>query len=182
MFSMNWPQVQVTIHSRGLRDRLILALARGLRRSGGRLRVSKASAPGAHLVSDLINRVKTTALDERTNDPVRVQAIASLSVLNPVEFLRWLQTCSSRIRRIAVRSAVVRALASGHIERRCHALLTRLPQFEPAVRTAAVHTLLTRADWTKALLLAASRNGADPDQCDAHRPSRSQSPLEAPRP
>lgn len=39
-------------------------------------------------------------------------------------------------------------------------LLDRLAQFEPAVRAAAVHTLLTRASWTKALLLAASRKSA----------------------
>ena len=38
-------------------------------------------------------------------------------------------------------------------------LLPRLRGFEPSVRAAAVQTMLTRADWTKALLEAVSGDG-----------------------
>jgi putative membrane-bound dehydrogenase-like protein len=147
------------IARRELRDRLILELAQGLRRSGGTLAAeSKASTPGAHLVGDLISRVKTTALDERAAEPARIQAIESLSVLNAVDSLAVARELLEPRQPLAVQIAAVRALANGHTDDVAVLLLTRLPQFQPAVRTAAVHTLLTRASWTKALLLTASRS------------------------
>ncbi len=146
---------------RGLRDQLILGLARGLQRLGGTLAAeSTASTPGAHLVRDVIGRVKTTALDERIAEPARVEAIESLSVLDPAEFLVVAPELLEPRRPLAVRIAAVRALANGSSDDVAMLLVTRLAQFEPTVRAAAVHTLLARASWTKALLLAASRKSA----------------------
>ncbi len=58
----------------------------------------------------------------------------------------------------AVQSAAVRALASGHSTDVAALLLSRLHELGPTVRAAAVHTLLSRANWTKALLTAASQS------------------------
>ncbi len=146
---------------RGLRDRLILDIGRGLRRSGGTLAAeSNASTPGVHLVDDLISRVKTTALHQRAAEAVRVQAIESLSVLNPAGSLAVVTSLLEPRQPLAVQIAAVRTLSDGYSAHVAVLLLDRLAQFEPAVRAAAVHTLLTRASWTKALLLAASRKSA----------------------
>ncbi len=143
---------------RGLRDRLILEIARGLRRSGGTLAAgSSASTPSGYLVGDLISRVKTTALDEHAAEAERVQAIESLSVLNPAGSLAAVTGLLEPRQPLAVQIAAVRTLSDGHSADVATLLLDRLGRFEPAVRAAAVHTLLTRASWTKALLLAASR-------------------------
>jgi len=52
----------------------------------------------------------------------------------------------------------VQALSEGVSANLPEVLLPRLRGFEPAVRAAAVRTLLSRASWTKALLQAAGRN------------------------
>jgi len=146
---------------RGLRDRLVLELARGVHRSGGALHAeSKASTPRAHLINGLLSRLTKTALDEHTAEPTRIQAIESLSVLNPVALLAVAADLLAPRQAPAVQVGVVRALANGHSDDIGALLLARLPQFEPAVRAAAVRTLLTRASWTRALLLTASRGNA----------------------
>jgi putative membrane-bound dehydrogenase-like protein len=144
---------------RTLRDQLILELARGLRRSGGALVAgSRASTPGTRLVSELTHRFKTTALDERTVLSGRIQAIESLSVLNPVESLVIATDLLEPRQPQAVQIAAVRTLADSRSSDVAALLLSRLLQFGPTVRAAAVHTLLSRASWTKALLVAASQS------------------------
>jgi putative membrane-bound dehydrogenase-like protein len=146
---------------RSLRDRLILEMARGLRRSGGALAaLPSASTPAVQLVADLVIRVKTTALDERAAEPKRVQAIESLGVLDPVASLTAAAELLAPRQALAVQIGVVHALADGYSDDIAALLLDRLPRFAPAVRAAAVHTLLTRTNWTKALLQSASRSNA----------------------
>ena len=58
---------------RELRDGLILALARGARRSGGRLQAGCAATnPGARLLEGMIDETKTAVLDDRAPEAVRV--------------------------------------------------------------------------------------------------------------
>src|SRR5205814_4507082 len=59
----------VGVAHRNLRDRLVLALARGARRSGGPLAIGPDPArPGAGLVAHLGQRARTTALDDRASE------------------------------------------------------------------------------------------------------------------
>jgi putative membrane-bound dehydrogenase-like protein len=142
-----------------LRERLIVELSRGLRRSAGApLTAQTASAPGARLLADVTRRFKVTALDERATEPERVRAIEAASVLNPEEALAFASSLLGPRRPKVTQIAVVRALADARSDDVPTLLLTRLPQLEPTVRAAAVHTLLGRASWTKALLVAVSRN------------------------
>ena len=69
-----------------LRDRLVIGLARGLRRSGGQLPVAQVpTSPGTSLVSHLIQQAKTKALDGQAPELARVEAIDTLSTLDPAE-------------------------------------------------------------------------------------------------
>lgn len=142
-----------------LRDQLIVELARGLGRSGGTLGAeSKTSTPGARALSELVHRFKTTALDEHAGETERVQAIESLSVLNPALPLAIAPDLLEPRRPQPIQVAVVRALAGSRSSDVASLLLSRLPQFEPTVRAAAVHTLLSRTSWIKTLLMAISQS------------------------
>jgi putative membrane-bound dehydrogenase-like protein len=143
---------------RALRERLILELARGLRRSGGSLAVeSKASVAGARLVGDLTHQFKTMALDERAAEAKRTLAIESLGVLNPDESIAIVPDLLEPRQPQAVQLAAARALANGQSNDVAGLLLSHLPQLGPTVRAAAIQTLLSRTSWTKALLSAASQ-------------------------
>jgi putative heme-binding domain-containing protein len=141
------------------RDRLVLVLARGLRRSGAQLPVDpNAVRPGAALVARLLDRARTRTLDARTPEPARLGAIEVLSAIDPDESRAVLLDLLEPQQPQAVQLAVVRALSEGVSANLPEVLLRRLRGFEPAVRAAAVRTLLSRASWTKALLQAAGRN------------------------
>jgi putative membrane-bound dehydrogenase-like protein len=145
-----------------LRDSLVLALARGLRRSGGRLVAGADSAQsGAGLVARLVRRARAAALDERASESARVQAIADLSTIDPAGSIAVLPLLIEPRQPLAVQVAAVRSLTDSPAADADVAglLLDRLRRFEPAVRAAAVHTLLSRAEWTKALLQAAGEGG-----------------------
>ena len=82
---------------------------------------------------------------------------------------------------VAVQVAAVRALAESDSVEVARILLPRLRGFEPSVRTAAIQTLLTRADWTRALLEAVSRNErGERSGAGLDRARRSPAALEAP--
>ncbi len=143
------------------RDRLVLALARGLRRSGHQLRGRSAtrSEPGAALVARLLERARTRILDARTPEAGATGSDRGIERDRPGRVARtscWI--CSSRDSRGPSRLAVVQALSEGVSANLPEVLLPRLRGFEPAVRAAAVRTLLSRASWTKALLQAVARN------------------------
>jgi putative membrane-bound dehydrogenase-like protein len=141
-----------------LRDRLVLGLAKGLRRAGGQFPVDQVPArSGTAFVTHLIQQARTKALDSRSPEPARVEAINSLNLLAPdnlhVQVLELLEPRQP----LAVQIAAVRTLAESHSADLAAILLPRLRTFEPMVRTAAVRTLLTRASSTKALLQAIVR-------------------------
>ena len=85
-------------------------------------------------------------------------AIARLGTLDPVESPIVLVKLLEPREPLAVQVAAVRTFAESDSAEAARILLPRLRGFEPSVRTAAIQTLLTRADWTKALLEAISRN------------------------
>jgi putative heme-binding domain-containing protein len=140
-----------------LRDRLVLGLARGLRRSGGQFPVDQAPAQsGITLVSHLIQQARTKALDSRLPEAARVEAISTLNMLAPAGSRAQLLELLEPLRPVAIQVAIVRALVEVHSADVATVLLPRLRTFEPRVQTAAVQTLLSLASSTKALLQAIS--------------------------
>ncbi len=140
---------------RDTRDQLVLALARGMRRSGGRLSIDKTAArPGAGMVSRLVQRAREFVHDAHTPEAALLGAIDVLSTLDPDESRADLLERLAPQQPMSVQVAVVRTLAEGRSADLPEVLLPRLRTFEPAVRAATIRTLLTRADWTKALLRA----------------------------
>ena len=72
--------------------------------------------------------------------------------------MKFLSSCWILESRSPCRLRVVRALAESQAAEVARILLPRLRGFEPSVRAAAIRTLLSRTDWTKALLEAISRD------------------------
>ena len=137
------------------RTRLVLILARRVRSSGGRLATEPGSArPGTALVGRLVRDARARGLDPGTPEPSLLDAIDVLGAIDPdgsrVVFLERLEARQP----LAVQSAAVRAMAEGRSTDLADVLLPRLRRFEPAVRAAAIRTLLGRADWTRTLLRA----------------------------
>src|SRR5262249_7652175 len=92
--------------------------------------------------------------------PGLLGAITVLGTLDPDESRAVLLDLLVPHQPISVQTAVVRALAEGHSANLAEVLLPRLRTFEPSVRSAAIHTLLSRADWTRALLRATQPGAA----------------------
>ena len=147
--------------TRELRDRLVLALARGERRAGGRLGSGAgATGPGARLVVDMIGAARTTVLDERASETARAgEAVVRLVLLDPVESGSVLVKLLDPREVPAVQVSAVRGLAEIGSADAGGILLPRLRGFEPSVRAAAVQTMLSRADWHEGAAQAVSGDG-----------------------
>ncbi len=144
---------------RGLRDVLIMALARGLRRAGGRLDAGDGTnSPGARLVVGMIDEARTTVVDHESSEAARVSAIARLAALDHARCHEVLAKVLESREPPAVQLAGVRALAESESPAVAGILLSRLRGFEPTIRNAAIGTLLRRGEWTKELLGAISRD------------------------
>ena len=142
-----------------MRDGLIMALARGARRSGGRLEAGKSlTSPGARLVVRMIEDARAAAFDGHRSTIARAGAIALLGVLDPAQLHKLLANLLEPREPVEVQVAAVRALAESESPEVAEILQSRLRRFEPRVRTEAIQTLLSRAGWTKSLLEAVSRN------------------------
>src|SRR5262249_11757721 len=152
------------------RDRLVLALARRVRRSGGRLPVDPA---GTTLVGRMVRPARMGALGPRQAEAVLLDAIDVLGTIDPEGSRGVLVDQLAPQRSLAVQVAAVRAMAEDRDADVPGILLPRLRAFEPSVRSAAIRTLLGRVDWTKALLRAmsgAGPNGVSPSMIEpAHR-------------
>ncbi len=141
--------------------RMVLALSRGMRRSGGRLPIDPGAArPGAALVGRLVRRARTLAQGARTPEPKLLGAIAVLSSLDPDGSRAVLIDLLAPRQPLSVQTAAVQATAEGRSADLPDILLPRLRAFEPVVRVAAIRTLLSRDDWTRALLLAIQAGAA----------------------
>jgi len=144
---------------RALRNGLIMALARGLRRAGGRFdAVEGANNPGARFVVGLIHEARNVVVDSQVPETARLSAIARLAVLDPARCHEVIAKVLESREPPAVQLAGVRALAESESPAVAGILLSRLRGFEPAIRSAAIGTLLRRGEWTKALLEAVNRN------------------------
>ena len=98
------------------RDRLVLALARAVRRSGGRLPIEPAPArPGAALVARLLQGARTSAQDEQTPEPALLDAVEVLSTIDPDGSRALLLDRLAPRQPTPVQLAVVRAMAEGRI-------------------------------------------------------------------
>ena len=144
---------------RAVRDGLIMALARGLRRTGGRFdAVEGADNSGARLVAGMVGETRTSVVDHEIPEAARLSAIGRLAVLDPARCHEVIAKVLESREPPAVQLAGVRALGESESPAVAAILLSRLRGFEPAVRSAAIGTLLKRGDWTKELLEAVSRN------------------------
>ena len=142
-------------------QRMVLALARGVRRSGGQIRIEPAPArPGAALVARLVQRAKSRVQDELTPEGAVRDAIDVLSTIDPDGSRELLLERLTPRQPLAVQVALVQAMAEGRSADVPDILLPRLRAFEPAVRAAAIRTLLSRVDWTKALLKSIQQRAA----------------------
>src|SRR5262249_22436001 len=123
----------------GLREELVLVLARAARRSGGPLALGADPAQaGPALVARMAQPAREQGLDERAAEPARRGAIAVLSALEPdASRSVWLELIEPRQSQ-AVQVAAVQALAQGRSTNLAEILLPRLRALEPAVRAAAV--------------------------------------------
>ncbi len=140
---------------------MIQILARGMRRAGGRLPTEpNAARPGAALVARLFQRARASIRDAQTPEPARLDAITVLSSIDPDESRADLLALLAPRQPLSVQVAAVQAMAEGRSAKLPDLLLPRMRAFEPAVRAAAVRTLLSRDDWTKALLQAIQGNAA----------------------
>jgi putative membrane-bound dehydrogenase-like protein len=141
-----------------LDDQLVRGLARGLRQAGGPSTTGLDPAtPGASLVAHLVARARAVALDNHKSEPLRVEAIAMLGGVDPDRSRTVLMELLAPQQPLAVQVGAVRALAEGRSVKLPEFLLPRMREFEPSVRMAVVRTLLSRSEWTRALLQAAGR-------------------------
>ena len=88
-------------------------------------------------------------LDERASETARAEAVARLVLLDPVESGSVLVKLLDPREPPAVQVSAVRGLAEIGSADAGGILLPRLRGFEPSVRSAAVQTMLSRADWTR---------------------------------
>ena len=143
------------------RDLMIRTLARGLRRAGGRLPIKpNAARPGEALISRLVEEARKRLQDAHTAEPELLGAIATLGSIDPEGSRDDLLALLAPRQPISVQVASVRALSEGRSAELPGLLLPRIRGFEPSVRAAAVRTLLSRDDWTKALLQAIQGDAA----------------------
>ncbi len=110
--------------------------------------------PGAVMVARLIQRATMRAKDEQTPETEVRDAIDVLSTIDPDRARPVLLERLAAQQPLNVQVAVVQAMAEDRSANVPDILLPRLRGFEPAVRAAAIRTLLSRVDWTKALLLS----------------------------
>jgi putative heme-binding domain-containing protein len=140
-------------------ERLVLQLARASRRSASQLALERDPArPGTNLVDRLIQRAGKIILDVQTSPAVREEAITMLGGVNPDQSQAVLIGLLTPQEPLTVQISAVRALGESSSAKLPDLLLPRLQAFEPPVRAAAVQTLLSRAEWAKAVLRAVRHN------------------------
>ena len=150
--------------------RAVLALGRGMSRSGGHFALSGQSQTLANrLIAQTLDRAALEAANEQAGEAARLQAIAILGCA-PLERSREvLATLLDPRHPQRLQLAALHALA-GYSEPEVAALvLERDRALVPAVRAEAIDTLLAREPWTLALLRAAKDGRADVSQVDPAR-------------
>jgi putative membrane-bound dehydrogenase-like protein len=143
---------------RMLRDRLIIGVGTGLRRSGRHLPVAAhPSGPGLEMIAQLVSEAIATARDEKISIPLREQAIDLLGFA-PSSIVRSVLAAQLDPRQPReIQIAALRALAEGGDRGVFDLLYSRFPGFAPEVRSVALDVLLGRESWSRAVLEAASQ-------------------------
>ena len=149
--------------TRPRRRRLVVALGRGMARSGGRLDA------GSPTVAAILRRAESEARAEGVPDAARAEAVAVLG-LGPYARARGtLADLLDAGTPGVVQAATLRALAGYPEPEVAGLVLARLRQFTPVARAEAIATLLAREPWTLALLKAVKAGTADPAGIDPSR-------------
>jgi putative membrane-bound dehydrogenase-like protein len=140
---------------RRLRDRLVLGLGAGLRRSGRRLPLAQRPVgPGATMLTRLMSEAGATARNDHASEEERKEAIrllgfapahVSRSIL--VELLDAHQPQEIQI-------SALTALGEESERSVADLLIEHLPGFTPRIQAAAIEVLLSRDSWTPLLLEA----------------------------
>lgn len=150
--------------------RAVLAVGRGLSRSGGHFALAgQLPTPANRLITQTLDRSAIEAANENAGEAARLQAIAILGCA-PLERSRMvLANLLDPRHSQRLQLAALHALA-GYSEADVAALiLERDRALVPAVRAEAIDTLLAREPWTLALLRAAKDGRADVSQVDPAR-------------
>ncbi len=153
-----------------LTSRLVLAVGTGLKRSGGRFRLdAAATTPGAKLIRTLADAARNTAVDARTPEPARREAVQLLSCLPYAASRPTLVELLDPGSPPAMQAVAVRALADYAEPEVSELLVARWGQYTPEVRQEAVQALFAREDRTLALLRAAVRGEVSVAEIDLSR-------------
>jgi putative heme-binding domain-containing protein len=108
----------------------------------------------------LTEESRKTAIDDKAADADRVAAAEVLGILPLAESRDTFATLLEPRQPQALQIAAVRALADTGSPEAGALILEHMRGFAPAVRTAAVASLLTRPEWAKLLLQAMAKPGS----------------------
>jgi hypothetical protein len=141
-----------------LRDRLVFALGRGLKRAGARLSAQDQFGPiVAQLLDEFRQSARRVALDDRSPPQTRVRAIEQLGCLTLERVHEPLSRLSDAGQPAAVQIAAIGALADFTDPLATEILLRHWRQYPPAARPEAFRAMLRYEDRTLAWLRAAER-------------------------
>jgi putative heme-binding domain-containing protein len=150
--------------------RALLALGRGMSRSGGHFALSGLSpAPANRLIAETLDRAVREAANEQAAEAARLQAIAILGCAPLERSRKVLANLLDPRHPQTLQLASLHALAGYSEPEVASLVLERDRSLVPAVRAEAIDTLLAREPWTLALLRAAKEGRADVSQVDPAR-------------
>jgi putative membrane-bound dehydrogenase-like protein len=150
--------------------RAVLALGRGMSRSGGHFALSgQLPGPANRLIAQTLDRAAVEAANEQAGEAARLEAIAILGCA-PLERSREVFASLLDPRHPQrLQLAALHALA-GYSEPEVASLVLEHDRaLVPAVRAEAIDTLLARESWTIVLLRAAKEGRSDVSQVDPAR-------------
>jgi putative membrane-bound dehydrogenase-like protein len=153
-----------------LRQRFFLALGTGLKRAGGRLTIPhNVTTPADRMLLSLFADAEKTAVDERSAEAKRQQAIQLLSCVEFTQTRAALTALLDPRQPPTLQVTAVRALSDYAEAEVAGLLLTPWRQYPPDVRGDVVQALLTREERTLALLRAAEKGEASVAEIDLVR-------------
>jgi putative membrane-bound dehydrogenase-like protein len=152
-----------------VRERLVLALGSGQKRSGQDLSSTARAPAAARLLVDMLTTARRTAADARLPPPQRERAIRVLGCFGTAEDGSVLVGLLAPREPQAIQLAAVRALSESASPDLADRLLVGWPQYAPDVRHEETQALLAREDRTRAFLRAVERGAASAASLDATR-------------
>jgi putative membrane-bound dehydrogenase-like protein len=148
----------------------VRALGSGLVRAGSNLDAyAEGSSSGARLVRRLLNQARATALDANQSEPQRLAAVLLLSMAGPATPVGDLASLLRPQEAPALQLAAIDGLARQRDPAVADTMLSAWPGLAPEARQRAVEVLISREEWTAALLSAIEAGDVLPAQIDAAR-------------